>query len=252
VHSATRSSRGSRRPRQTAESSRSTSLPLDGSRECGREGATRRRIWRRKANSEPEEVGADDDHVLLLTSEVRSPRKRKRPQIPVRFGGTSPRRWISSPTIDDSLRSRVHRFESCCCGPDLQLFRYEHGLPPLRSYLFVTLYSKILGLSSVVDRTHVNERIPVLSGRQSNLRFGHSVRVSSRQFKESSHNCKLMWSTIDALRVISTTTNLIPTIDCGPHFLVSVLVWGHNYMVTSLITNMTFVATSMSYWYATF
>jgi hypothetical protein len=178
VHSATRSSRGSRRPRETAESSRSTSLPLDGSRERGREGATRRRIWRRKADSEPEEVGADDDHVLLLTSEVRSPRKRKRPQIPVRFGGTSPHRWISSPTIDGSLRSRVHRFESCCCGPDLQLCRYEHGLPPLSSNFFLTSYSKILGSSSVVDRTHVNQRIPVLSSRQSNLRFGRSVRVS--------------------------------------------------------------------------
>jgi hypothetical protein len=185
VHSATRSSRGSRRPRQTAESSRSTYLPLDGSREHGREGATRRRIWRRKADSEPVEVGADDDdedHVLLLTSEVRSPQKRKRPQIPVRFGGTSPHRWISSPTIHGSLRSKVHRFESCCCGPDLQIFRFEHGLPPLRSYFFVTLYSKIIGLSSVVDQTHVNERIPVLSGRESSLRFGHSVRVSTRQF----------------------------------------------------------------------
>jgi hypothetical protein len=197
VHFATRSSHGSRRPRQMAESSMSTSLPLDGSRERGREGATWRRIWRHKADSEPVEVGADDeDHVLLLTSEVRSPRKRKRPQIPVRFRGPSPHRWISSPTIDGSLRSRVHRFDSCCCGPDLQIFRFEHALPPLRSYFFVTLYSKIIGLNSVVDRTHVNEQIPVLSGRQSNLRFGHSVRVSRRQFMDSSHTCKLMWSTM--------------------------------------------------------
>lgn len=48
------------------------------------------------------------------------------------------------------------------------------------------------------------------------------------------------------------TTAIIPTIDFGAHFFVSVVVWGHNYMVTSLITNMTFVATSMSYSYATF
>jgi hypothetical protein len=47
-------------------------------------------------------------------------------------------------------------------------------------------------------------------------------------------------------------TAIIPTIDFGAHLFVSVLVWGHNYMVTSLITNMTFVATSMSYSYATF
>jgi hypothetical protein len=48
------------------------------------------------------------------------------------------------------------------------------------------------------------------------------------------------------------TTAIIPTIDFGAHLFVSVLVWGHNYKVTSLITNMTFVATSMSYSYATF
>ena len=171
VASATRSSRGSRRPRQTVESSRSTSLPLDGSWQRGREGATRRRIWRRKADSEPEEVGGDDDHVLLLTSEVRSPRKRKRPQIPLRFAGTSRHQWISSPTIEGSLRSRVHRFESCCCGPDLELIRYEHGVPPLLSDLFVTFCWKFLCFSSVVDRTNVNEPIPVRCGRQTNLTF---------------------------------------------------------------------------------
>jgi hypothetical protein len=50
--------------------------------------------------------------------------------------------------------------------------------------------------------------------------------------------------------MISMTTAIIPTIDFGAHLVVSVLVWRHNYMVTSLITNMTFVATSMSYSYS--
>jgi hypothetical protein len=146
VHSASRSYRGSRRPRQTAESSRSTSLPLDGSRERGRHRATRRRICRHKADSEPVEVGADDDdedHVLLLSSEPRSPRKRKRPQIPVRGGGSSPHRLISSPSIDAFLRSRLHRLDSCCCGPDLQIFRFERVILSLGSYFIVPLYSNL-------------------------------------------------------------------------------------------------------------
>jgi hypothetical protein len=122
VHSSKQSCRGSRRPRQTAESSRSTSLPLNGSLELGRHRARRRRICRHKADSEPVEVGGDDDveeHVLFLSSQPRSPRKPKRPEIPVRRGGSSPHRLVSSPSIDALLRSKLHWFDSCCCGLDL-------------------------------------------------------------------------------------------------------------------------------------
>jgi hypothetical protein len=76
--------RGSRHPCHTEESSRSTSLSLDASVEVGRDRATRWRICRRKGDSEPIEVCAEQDqveHVEFLSTQSRSQRKTKRPQI---------------------------------------------------------------------------------------------------------------------------------------------------------------------------
>jgi hypothetical protein len=87
VQSSTPGYRGSRRPRQTEESSRSTSLPLDASLEVGRNRATGRQIYRRKSDSEPVEVDGEEDeeeHVEFVSSEPHSRRKPKRPQIAVR------------------------------------------------------------------------------------------------------------------------------------------------------------------------
>jgi hypothetical protein len=123
--------RGSRRPRHTEESSRFTSLPLDASVEVGRDRATRRRICRRKGDSKPVEVCVEQDqveHVEFLSTQSRSRRKTKRPQIRLHRGASSPHPFFSTPTGDGILRSGVNRFDSSCCGLDLPFLRYDRHL----------------------------------------------------------------------------------------------------------------------------
>jgi hypothetical protein len=99
----------------------------------------------------PVEVGGEEDeeeHVQFVSSEPRSPRKPKRPQIAVHRGASSAHPLFSSRCIDAFLRSGLHRFDSCCCGLDLQLFRCDRVLvsPPrfLNVPLFLNLYVLVL------------------------------------------------------------------------------------------------------------
>jgi hypothetical protein len=103
----------------------------DVSVEVERNRATRRWICRRKADSEPVEVGDEQDeveHVEFVSTQSRSWRKTKRPQIQLLRGFSSPHVSFSSRSVDDILRSGVARFDSSCCGPDLLFFRYDRDL----------------------------------------------------------------------------------------------------------------------------
>jgi hypothetical protein len=139
--------RESRRPRQTKESSRSTSLPLDVSVEVGQNRATGRRICRRKGDSEPVEVGGEEDeeeHVEFVSSQPRSRRKPKHPQIAVCRGSSSPHPLFSSPSVDAILRSGLCRFDSCCCGPNLPFFRCDRVLLSAPRFMSLPLFLQIV------------------------------------------------------------------------------------------------------------
>jgi hypothetical protein len=118
-------SRGRRHPRHTQESSRSTSLPLDASVEGGRVPVTRRRICRRKGESEPVPVGYEEDEVEFVSSQSRSRPKTKRPRIRFRRGSSPPHPSFPSPSLDGYLRSGVARLDSSCCGANLPFFRCD-------------------------------------------------------------------------------------------------------------------------------
>jgi hypothetical protein len=118
-------SRGRSRLRQTAKTSRSTSLRLDASAEGRFFPATRRRICRRKVQSAPAPVVCLEDEVKVLTTQSCSRAKTKRAQIRFRRGSSRPIRSIPSPTIDGYLGSRRRRFDSLYCNPNLPLLRYE-------------------------------------------------------------------------------------------------------------------------------
>jgi hypothetical protein len=122
-------SRGRSRPRQTPETSRSTSLRLDPSAEGRFFAATRRRISRRPVESAPAPLGCAEDEVDVVSTQCRSRPKTKRGQIRFRRGSSRPIRWLPYPTIDGSIRSTRRRFDSPCCGRNLPFFRYHHRLP---------------------------------------------------------------------------------------------------------------------------
>jgi hypothetical protein len=122
-------SRGRSHPRQTPETSRSTSLRLDPSAAGRFFEATRRRISRRPVESAPARVGCAEDEVDVVTTQCRSRPKTKRGQIRFRRASSRPIRWLPSPTIDGSIRSTRRRFDSPCCGRNLPFLRYYHLLP---------------------------------------------------------------------------------------------------------------------------
>jgi hypothetical protein len=119
---------GRRSLRHTQESPRSTSLPLDASVERGHVPATRRRIYRRKGESEPVLVGCERDEVEFVSRQSRSRPKTKRPQIRFRRGSSPPHPSFPSPSFDGYLRSGLARFDSSCCDPNLPFLRCDRDL----------------------------------------------------------------------------------------------------------------------------
>jgi hypothetical protein len=87
VHSPSPASRGRIRPRHRPGTLRSSSVPFDASAEDPFP-ARRRRIYRGKVASAPVPVGSVDDEVEVLSKQVRSRPKTKRPQIRVRRGSS--------------------------------------------------------------------------------------------------------------------------------------------------------------------
>jgi hypothetical protein len=123
VHSPSPASRGRSRPRHTPDTSRSTSLPFDASAEGGFP-ARRRRICRGKVASASVPVGCVEDEVEVLSRQVRSRAKTKRPQIRFRQGSSRPLPSFPAPSIDGFIGSGHHRFDSSCFGRNLRFLRY--------------------------------------------------------------------------------------------------------------------------------
>jgi hypothetical protein len=122
VHSPSPASRGRSRPCHTPDTSRSTSLTFDASAEGGF--PARRRIYRGKVASVPVPVGCVEDEVEVLSRQVRSRAKTKRPQIRFRRGLSRPLPSFPASSIDDFLGSGHHRFDSSCFGRNLRFLRY--------------------------------------------------------------------------------------------------------------------------------
>ena len=120
------SSRGRSRPRQTPESSRSTSLRLHPSTEGRFLEATRRRISRRPVDSAPAPLGCAEDEVDVVSTQCRSRPKTKRGHIRFRRGSSRPIRWLPSQTGRSAAR---YGTRSLACR--LQRTRYR----PQRSTL---------------------------------------------------------------------------------------------------------------------
>jgi hypothetical protein len=116
--------RGRSRPRQTPETSRSTSLHLHPSAEGRFFEATRRRISRRPVESAPAPLGCAEDEVDVVSTQCRSRPKTKRGQIRFRRGSSRPIRWLPSPTINGAVRSRRIPFDSTWWALNLPFLRY--------------------------------------------------------------------------------------------------------------------------------
>lgn len=117
------SSRGRSRPRQTPETSRSTSLRLHPSTEGRFLEATRRRISRRPVESAPAPLGCAEDEVDVVSTQCRSRPKTKRGHIRFRRGSWRPIRWLPSPTINGAIRSRRIPFDSIWWALNLPFLR---------------------------------------------------------------------------------------------------------------------------------
>ena len=117
-------SRGRSRPRQTPETSRSTSLRLHPSTEGRFFEATRRRISRRPVESAPAPLGCAEDEVDVVSTQCRSRPKTKRGHIRFRRGSSRPIRWLPSPTINGAIRSRRIPFDSTWWALNLPFLRY--------------------------------------------------------------------------------------------------------------------------------
>jgi hypothetical protein len=136
-------SRGRRCPRHSQETSRSTSLPLDAFVEGRFVPAKRWRICRRKGDSAPVSVACDEDEVEVMNSHSRSRPKTKRSQIRFRRSSSPPLPSFPSPTFDCYLRSRLGRFDSSCCGPNLPFLRYDRDLVYYPNFMRLPLMNQI-------------------------------------------------------------------------------------------------------------
>jgi hypothetical protein len=133
-------SRGRSRPRQSTETSRSTSLRLEHSAEGQNFAVTRRRISRRPVESAPGPLGFGEEDVEFVTTQCRSRPNTKRSPIRFRRGTSRPIRWLPSPTIDGAIRSTRRRFDSACCGRDLPFLRYYlHQPRQINTYFSIHL-----------------------------------------------------------------------------------------------------------------
>jgi hypothetical protein len=131
VHSPSPASRGRIRPRHRSEPSRSSSLPFEASANR-RFPARRRRFLRGKVASAPVPVGSVEDEVEVVSNQLRSRPKTKRPQIRLRRGSSRPLASFPAPSIDAFLGSGNLRFDSSSFCPNLRIFRYA-----LRLLLFL-------------------------------------------------------------------------------------------------------------------
>jgi hypothetical protein len=133
-------SRGRCRPRQTTETSRSTSLRLDPSADGRFCVATRRRISRRPVESAPAPLGCAEEEVEFVTTQSRSRPKTKRSPIRFRRRTSRPIGLVPSPIIDDAIRSTRRRYDSACWALDLPFLRYYlHQPREIISYLTIHL-----------------------------------------------------------------------------------------------------------------
>jgi hypothetical protein len=156
VHSPAAASRGRSRPRQTPDTSRSTSLPLDASVQ-GRIPVTRRRICRGKVASAPVPVGCVQDEVEVLSRQVHSRAKTKRPQIRFRRGSSRPLPSFPAPSIDDFLGSGQQHFDSSCFGRNLRFFRYALRLLYFVYFMRLRLMNDIQHKSTIpVNRSSLH------------------------------------------------------------------------------------------------
>jgi hypothetical protein len=156
VHSPSPASHGRSRPRQTPDTSRSTSLPFDASVE-GRFPATRRRICRGKVASALVPVGCVEDEVEVVSRQVCSRAKTKRPQIRFRRGLSRPLPSFPAPSIDGYLRSGHQRFDSCCFGRNLRFLRYALHLVYFVYFMRLPLMNEIQHQSTIpVNRSSLH------------------------------------------------------------------------------------------------
>ena len=137
VHSPSTSSRGRIRPRHGPEASRSSSLLFEAT--AFRRFATRRRRFGRA--SVPFPVGAVDDEVEVVTNQLRSRPKTKRPQIRLRRGSSRALGSFPRPTINAFIGSPIQQFESSYYRPNLRILRYA-----LRSVLFMLIFRTTLNM----------------------------------------------------------------------------------------------------------
>jgi hypothetical protein len=165
-------SRGRCRPRQTTETSRSTSLRLDPSADGRFCAATRRRISRGPVESAPAPLGCAEEDVEFVTTQSRSRPKTKRSPIRFRRRTSRPIGWVPSPTIDGAIRSTPRRFDSACWGLDLPFLRYYlHQPREINSYLTIDLeqHSYFAWIRRLAPEIHPTRGIP--SSTPSNQTF---------------------------------------------------------------------------------
>ena len=133
-------SRGRCRPRQTTETSRSTSLRLDASADGRFCAATRRRIHRRLVESAPAPLGCAEEEVDFVTTHSRSRPKPKRSPIRFRRRTSRPIGLLPSPTNDGAIRSRRIPYDSAWWALNLPFLRYYlHEPRQIISYFTIDL-----------------------------------------------------------------------------------------------------------------
>jgi hypothetical protein len=138
VHSPSTTSRGRLRPRHRPEPSRSSSLPFEAPA-IRRFPTRRRRFVRGKVASAPVPVGAVEDEVELVTNQLRSRPKTKRPQIRLRRGSSRALGSFAGPTIDAFIGSGNQLLDSSSPRPNLRILRYALGLVLFMFFLRTTL-----------------------------------------------------------------------------------------------------------------
>jgi hypothetical protein len=139
VQSPSTASRGRLRPRHRPEALRSSSLPFEAP--AFRRFATRRRRFVRA--SPPVPVGAVHDEVEVVTNQLRSRPKTKRPQIRLRRGSSRALGSFPRPTIDAFIGSANQLLDSSSPRPNLRILRYALA-PVLFMFILRTTLNNLL------------------------------------------------------------------------------------------------------------